>query len=175
MKVTPIIAPTVDWQAFISEVHTALERSPTASLTMAGLKPGPLKTIAPALGEFQREGTPAIPFLKSRDCDQVLGHLSVSFLVEASRETVAKLLCLARLNLLTPEDSDALVILTGTLREWREMVLAQSRLDTPPDVRAVATEIYACLVRAGLGDLFADCDPRKAPDRTVILEPKRGR
>ena len=175
MKVTPIIAPAVDWQAFITEVHTTLGRSPASSLTIAGLKPGTLKTIAPALGEFQHEGTPAIPFLKSKDSDQVLGHLWVSFLVEAERATIGRLLCLARLNPLTPDDSDTLAILSGSLREWRDLVITMSRLKSPPDVRAVVTEVYIRLVRAGLGDLFADCETKRHADGSIILEQKRGR
>jgi hypothetical protein len=171
VKVTPILAPAVDWQAFVAEVHAALGRSPSASLTMAGLKPGPLKTVPAALGEFQHRGTASIPFLKSRASDQVLGHLYVSFLVEGPPATVLRLLGLARLNPLLPDDGDGLVLFTGSLREWREMVLASARPDVAADVRAVATEVHRCLVRAGLGDLFADCVARDHRDGTVILEP----
>lgn len=175
MKVTPIIAPAFDWQMFMTEAHAALKRSPTASMNMAGMKPGLLKTVIPALGEFQHEHTPAVPYLKSRESEQVLGHLHVSFLVEAAAETISRLLALARLNVITPDDCKTVAILSGSLRDWKDVVVANARLKAEPDVREVATAVHACLVKAGLGDLFAGCDARKHHDGTVVLEQKNVR
>jgi hypothetical protein len=170
VKVTPIIAPNVDWRGFVTEAHAALKRSPIASLAMVGMKAGPLKTIIPALGEFQHEHTPAIPFLKGRDSDRVLDHLYVSFMVEAEEAVIGRLCAQCWLQALTPDDCRTVVILTGSLKEWRQMVIAGSRLHLEPGVRAVANEIHRYLLVAGLGDLFSDCTARKQTDGTIVLE-----
>jgi hypothetical protein len=170
VKVTPVLAPAIDWHNFVVEAHAALKRSPIASLSMAGLKAGPLKTIIPALGEFQHEHTPAIPFLKGRDSDRVLDHLYASFMIEAEEPVIGRLCAQCQLQALTPDDCRTVVILTGSLREWRQVVIANARLNLEPGIRAVANEIHKCLTVAGLGDLFADCLVRKQSDGTIVLE-----
>lgn len=173
MKVTPIIAPNVDWMGFVTEAHASLGRSPIASLAMVGLKAGSLKSLIPALGEFEHEHTPAIPFLKGRDCDRVLDHLYVSFLVEAEELVIGRLCAQCILQALRPDECKTVVILTGSLKEWRQVIVAGSRLHMESGVRAVVNEIHGYLVRAGLGDLFADCTVRKQSDGTIVLEARK--
>ena len=58
MKVTPIIAPALDWMSFVTEAHSALGRSPTASLALAGLKPGTAEDSNPLRSASSSMRTP---------------------------------------------------------------------------------------------------------------------
>src|SRR4051812_45218336 len=117
MKVIPVVAPQIDWEGFVIESNAALGRSPTASLDAAGVVPGSLKSFVAALGEFQHPGTAPIPYLRSRSSDKALEHLSFTFLFIPPLGGCS-LLALGKLNLLM---SDGAALVSGTLRQWREV------------------------------------------------------
>lgn len=169
MKIIPVTAPNINWEEFVTEANAALGRSPTDSLDAAGIPPGTLRTYIAALGELEQPGTMPVPYLRSRRCDRALEHLSFSFL--AIDVDVCALLTLSKLSVIVARPG--VTLMSGTLKQWREILIDACRAQSELHTRQLLNEISRHFLRFGLNDIFADHVMRDLTDGTFALESKK--
>ena len=147
MKVVPIVAPQIDWFNYITETQQSIGRSPTRSLDRAGIVVGNFQSFLQSLGEFQFSDTNPVPYLRSTQVDPVLDMLSFVFLVQADDSIIMEVLKYTRVNILATADRVDTLMMSGTLRQWRDTIRAA--LNPNP----VLAEIRNYLIRWGLREL----------------------
>lgn len=166
MRVVPIVAPQINWDGFVTESYKVLGRSPTASLDVAGITPGSLKTFICSLGEFESEGTAPVPFLQSRGCDKSIEHISFSFLI--INADICGVLKLGKPSVLVASNRAALM--SGSLRQWREILIEGCRTRCQGDTLSILSEIYRHFLCFGLHELFAMIELISLKDGNYLLE-----
>ncbi len=172
--VVPIAGTAIDWMKFVSTINDILGRSPTRELDNCGLPVGTPPTYISALAEFNRQGSN--PIMAVQNADRLLEHLSFSFLVSCDRDMMMIVLKqTVGLNILSAEPSRGRenFIITGTLRNWKTVIVEGSGPDSCVEARQFFNEVWKCLDKLGLRDLFANLHRRELRDRTFALEHKR--
>lgn len=110
---------------------------------------------------------------------KLLSHASYSVLLVADEDDILDILeCAAGMSFVTTETlvrGVLMVVISGTLAQWKNAVLAGASSDTAVTVRAAFNGIQGHFKDEGI-DLWSDYKSRQAPDQiTYLLEDKRAR
>lgn len=163
--------PEIIWQKFIAACQEQIGRSPTRSLDGARVQPGLPPSFVAALGEFQHADTPPLSFLKDRESDHVLEHLTYSLLIASDNKAMVELVKLGRLKLIFADDSDV-AIATGSLLDWRTIIKQGCHPKASKSLRTTVNRIQHAFAISGLSFLWQDMIRQTTNDGTVALVPK---
>jgi hypothetical protein len=171
--VTLLHRPDIQWPEFISFCQSMIRRSPTRSLDQSKIRPGLPASLVQALGEFQHEDTPPVPYIQGRDCDPALALLTFSFLIACDKQTMLELLKLGKIDVLAADGNDVEVVAaTANLRVWREVILQGTHPQAPRSLRALINRIQHIFSVHGLAVLWQDHTRQPTSDGTVALVPR---
>lgn len=169
MKITPLAVPIIDWASFVTDATASLGRSPTRSLDGADVAPGDFKSYLQALGELQTPKTSPLSYLRSEECRPALEHLWFSFLFDLEAPAPLHILTYGRVSVLTSVDNPRLFVGSGTMLQWRDLVINGSRVGEARETRAAMNELLRIFARLGLADLFRGYRHEQHRDGTTIL------
>jgi hypothetical protein len=110
---------------------------------------------------------------------KLLPHVAYSVLIVATEPDVLDIVeCSGGMPFVRAETvmrGVLMIVLSGTLAQWKAAVLAGSTPETEPTVRAAYNRIHGLFRDEGI-NLWTDFQQRPAADRvTFLLEDKRGR
>jgi len=168
-----ICRPEVDMSTFLGIALKVLGRSPVATADASGLQLSDTGRFLSCLASLRnsRAGVELNP--------KLLPHVSFSILIVADESDMMDILeCAAGMPFVVAETTlrgVLLVVVTGTLAQWKAAVLAGSSPDVIPTVRYVFNRLYGLFKDEQL-DLWGDFRQYPAHDQvTFLLEDKRGR
>jgi len=164
-----IQTPNVDFGAFLGLAREALGYNPAARLDASAIERGEAERFISCLAAI--EDRTAQPGLTAH----LLDHATVSVLVAADLADALEIEAVAAMPCVTAETKlreVRLLILTGSLGQWKRAVLSGSIPIRFATVRACFNRIMTAFVAAGL-NLWKDCKRDAAPDGTLLLEDKR--
>lgn len=172
LYVTPIASTAVDWQTYLKTVSESLGRSSTASLDNQWHE---IKFTLPeylaTLREIINPGSP--PF---EAVGHLLSHLHQTFVVVATKSTIIELISTTRLHYSFSETAHPdyyLLIISGTLTEWRTALLNCCTTDVNGDVRSFGTKAMEYFEKVGLRQMMAGLYKIPMADGSVRLIEKK--
>lgn len=165
--VLPVVTPYIHRNDYISAIYQLTKRSPTRTLDASNRSLGDYYTFLASLGEFSEQ----IDIQQAtRFRDNYLNHLSFSFLFHLSKDEYIEILReteLSCLDNLEMPDRELVVIVSGTLKQWKESCLLFCSEDYSFRVRyifdAVVLYLEKCKALSGLSKRFLN-------DQSFILE-----
>ena len=163
--------PDIRWMQFITACQASIGRSPTRSLDVARIQPGLPASFVQALGEFQHSDTAPLPFLKSRQADLILEHISYTFLLAADEAVMRELLKLGKLKLLFAENSNVAVG-TGNLIDWKSTIVHGCHPKALKGLRELINRVQHQFSIIGMSWLWQDTLRQATSDGTVALLPR---
>ena len=107
--------------------------------------------------------------------DHLLEHVTVSVLVAADLPDALDIEAIAAMPCVTAQTrlrDVRLLVLTGTLGQWKCAVLSGSISLRPPSVRTCFNRVMSAFLAAGL-DLWKDRKRQAVSDGTLLLEDRR--
>ncbi len=169
-----IAGTAVHWQRFVTATNAALGRSPTRSLDEYELPVGNPSSYVAALAEFARPGSN--PLTSVRDGDRLFNHLFFTFLVGVDAGTAMSVLKVSTGLIVTsaePSRGRENLIVSGTLKAWKDAIVESCVPGTDPDVRRFYNDVWAVFDRLGFRDVFARYQRREQKDNTFVLETRK--
>jgi hypothetical protein len=166
-----VIAPTVDWQQFVTIANEETGRSPTRELDACGIAVGSIATFLSALGEFKRVGSN--PVTVHRDADTILAFLTFAFICSTDKETLNQIYRETQGLVILQSDAGKgreNFLVSGTLRAWKAAILECCRPNMPVEVREFFNRIWEIFDKAGFRDVFANYQRKNFKDKTFVLE-----
>jgi hypothetical protein len=168
-----ICRPDVDMSTFLGVALKTLGHSLAATADASGLQLSDAGRFLSCLASLRSPKAGVELNLK------LLPHVSFSVLIVADELDMMDILeCAAGMPFVTAETiirGVLLVIVTGTLIQWRAAVIAGSSCDVEPTVRFVFNRLHGLFKDERL-DVWGDFRQRPAHDQvTYLLEDKRGR
>jgi hypothetical protein len=160
--VFPIAVTVPNWKAL---TQVPLERNLILPLDRASIKPEGLAAFISVLGEFQVEGQN--PIQTQRNAGNLLRHVMISFLVKSDTYAIYDISMNGPIAILDCEQ-DGLVIMSGSLQEWRTLVLNLCNSRTSSSGRDLGTEILKALDGLGLTHVF-ECYSRRVDQTGYVL------
>ncbi len=153
IELIPISVPQVDWEYVAAGASEMAGRDLISRLD----RKLPAATLARLIA-LLRELRPG---------DDVLRHLSFTFLVKAEPETL--LLLLERTSFVVTL-SERTAIVTANLKEWRAAIEEHcSNASDRSEIRQFYNMVMVFMVRIGLGSLWSDRIKTMLPDSTFLL------
>ena len=165
MNVLPISQTNIDWATYLVATKNALGRSVTSYIDEKGIKTNNLFSYLLTISEFY----------ESHDIDNsILRHGSFGFLVECDNETLLELMENTDLsiNSISLYRDTRLLVVTGTLLEWRDSVINCCSIIVSPELRALSDMFLLHLEKAGLSQLWQKYKKEIIKDKTFVLEAK---
>lgn len=161
-----IVRPEIDWYKF---VDASKSLSPTRALDSINVPVGSLVSYLMCLGQLDHPHVSPIEFLKSDLVRSSLEHLHFSFYFETTDSVVLEILKIAPIKVISSGESG---IMTGSLLNFRDVILIGMRKTERLSVRNFISQLYIEFIQMGFRDLFADYEPKRSNDTGIYLEPK---
>ena len=153
-----------DWLTFIKVCQDVLGYSPSRGLDACKLDPA---NPASYLASLNMKNTPLESLREDR---QILEHFMASFLCILDDEVIKAIATHTRLRMIEKvARKESAVILSGTMAEWLDAVIAGSKEDTDFDFRWVMNAIMVHLERAGFKEILHNWDKHFLQDKTFKL------
>lgn len=169
MKIQPLAFTTPGWLAFDTFVSSALGSSPIRFLDDNKISPGSLYAYIIALEVLLGTNVKRISHAEAS-----LDHISMSFAVECTENDLLLFndLHVFKITKITTvrRDEICFIFMTATLKEWKEIVIFNSRATTSLYLREIINGLYHIFHRANLGELFEKYEQTELDDGTFILE-----
>jgi len=164
-----LVAKTEIDSGFLQLTNKILRRSLTNELDKYGIKWGNLGSYISALGEMQNESSN--PTETQREAGVLLQHVSISFLVVTTKEALFEIGTQATISIVQaqPEAVMSVSIMTGTLEQWRTIILNGCTDRASIIFRLFATKILNELEAIGLGRIFENYSKRVSKDGNLLL------
>ena len=164
-KVTPLSFPKVNWTGFIKQCQETLGYSPTRGLDSENLDVESPSSFLACLDlkskpkEHLRSGGPAF------------NHVHASFMVDANVPILFDVINANHLRLMKIEGKrgKVLLILTGSMADWRDVCVALCHKDIDTETREVFNEIIIIIDRAGFKEIWSKFERTKERDGTFSL------
>jgi len=168
-----ISAPSVDFRTFLGLSHKVLGRSPATSSDACRRELSDAEKFLSCLAALRD------PLAAAGLPPHLLAHVSFSALIGADdRDMFDILQCCAGLPFVTAETTVRgvrIVVVTGTLAQWRDAVASGCGKGVTPSVRHCFNKLYGLFTASGL-NVWGDYQTRQASDQTfLLLEDKHGR
>jgi len=160
--VVPIIVPNIDWNTYIGTIYKLLKRSPNRRLDETNRSVGDYSSFLASLVEFSDQTD--LPREIHSD------HLSFTFLIQTNKDEYVEILResgLYALDNLEVNDRELLVILSGTVTQWRKACFVFCSDDYSFRVRYIFDAIVLYLEKF---KVFKGLSKRFGSDETFILE-----
>lgn len=167
LNISHVIRPLINWNIFVKHTYEILGRSITQKLDERAAYTGDynvrdVKAYLSMLSEMCSPGMDLHAVLKN---SRILDHLSYSFLVSGDIRLLVDIIINTDLKALPADDK--IVLLTGTLSQWKRAVQAYLILGANPVSREFYTNIYHFFGFEGLSDLWPSVT--SAPDGTLLM------
>lgn len=171
-QLVPISGNGIDWKSFLSSSKELLGRNPTNGIDE---KYHELKHNLPdyisVLKEIFNEGSN--PF---DDAGSLLNHVSLSFLLIATRQATLSIINHSRLVFSTTEskhDDYYLSLISGDLSQWRVAIVNCCSDEVNYDIRLFGNKILEFMERNGLYQFLSGMKKINMGDGTIRLIEKR--
>lgn len=166
-----ITGPAIDFTTLMSLTYEAMGYNIAGAVDSSHRKMVDAEKFLMCLAALQDESAEIITA-------NHLSHVSFSVLVIADEHDLLDILEMTSgmsfVRAATTAPDVDIVILTGTLLEWKLAVTSGTDKDAPPIVRACYSKILLLFDRAGLTSVWNDYDRTTAPDRSgFLLEDRR--
>ncbi len=165
---SPLAQSEIDWDEFLKTSLSALARSPTDTLDRKGAVQ--IKDYAyylSCLREFQSPGSQPFGLVGA------LGeHLSFSFFILATKGTTLNILNAAKVKsttVVSKQEDFYLTILSGTLVEWRSVILNCCVDTVPYDIKVFGTKLLEYFEQLNIKRFLFSADPIRTSDGTYRL------
>jgi hypothetical protein len=172
LEVFLVTTPKVDFPAFVGACTEVLGYSPAKAADASGRDMTDVERFLSCLAtirnpEARASFAPDLSFLP---------HVSFSVLVVADERDLFDIVerCVG-MSFVTAETTIRRVraaVVSGTLAQWRDAVIAGSVREIEPSVRFGFNKLYRMFYGAGL-NVWSDYRTREMDDNTVLLERKR--
>lgn len=159
---------SIDWPAFLTTAKTALGHSASTILDNNSLKANSLPAFIVALGGLQEATRPNDVLLEP---GSILNHVSYSFLSSIPEDTAIELMENTPLAVFgTPVGKNGrLVIITGSLQDWRTAIINCCSDTTTLELRASLDLAMLAFEKEGLSLIWGRYRKQTLPDKTFIL------
>lgn len=163
--------PAIDFTRFLGLSHQMLGYSPASASDASHKVLSDSERFLSCLAAFKDQNAPvSLP-------PHLLTHVSFSVLVAADDRDMLDILQYCAGMPFVVADTVVrgvqVAVITGTLAKWRDAVISGSQPGVEGSVRALLNKILARFEQARL-NVWADCQRKPSPDRTFLLEDKRG-
>lgn len=170
-QVIPISISQVAWQQYLSTSKELLGRSISNSID--GYV-GELSDIAKyiiTLAEFKLNKT-LDPKAVLRGQGSWFEHFFLSFMILSSNSVILFIAETTSLDTISSSSTgkQRLAIISGSLKSWREAIIICCSQNATVRIRKIFNEIYFCLKKLGLSDLWYDYLPTTLSDNTFYLK-----
>ena len=163
----------VDWKRFVKTIDDVTGRSPTRSLDNSRIAVGDISSFIAAISYFSAELT---PYEMAKYSPVLLKHVYYGFLIELTEKQYLTILKESEIvctdNYLVKGDDENIVLMTGTLFQWKGATITFSNPLYPPKLRSIFNAIYLYLLSQGLKDIFAEYNQKQIDGDTFILVEK---
>jgi len=167
MDVKPLAITQVDWPGYIDFCIQHTGKSPTHNLDAFYMKPDNLGAFMASL----QDGRDPRQILRHEA--RVLNHISLSFMIHCSFDTLAEIVTWDLSTLYyTAGRNDALIIASGSMKQWKEAILLVCIPGTDFESRAIMNKCLLFMEKAGLSEVFGSCKKESLQDETFILKEK---
>lgn len=151
---------SLDWRVFSEGTLSALKYDPRIKRQKGLLKNAPSSIVE------------AYSF--ETDCfepNPAWDHVFMGFMTLGTEEAMKGLIStnLAVLLLQHDKDTPPMLIITGSVRQWRSAVIEGSKENQPKEYRQMMNRVYSILQREKYGKLFKDNKPKELKDETFTL------
>lgn len=167
--VIPIAFTYVNWKMLGSLTTPILGRNIVASLDRHNLNAESLASFISVLGEFQEEGLN--PVQTQREAGNLLRHAMVSFLVTSSQTALYEVSMNGPIAILDCE-IPTLVIMSGSLQDWRNLILNLCTKRTTALCRDLGTQLLHSFDGLGLSRIFEAYSRKTDTTGNLILTQK---
>lgn len=165
----PIAMTHGEMRPLIEVCQKHLGFSPTRGLDAAGLNP---KTDPAAfLAALSLDNRPLDTLRQGRAVSNILSHSSLSFVAVLPPDVLIGLQSATRLKLHARQGKrDYVVIISGTMDEWHDALVAGCSRGANPDVRMLMSQALRFIEQTGFREVFQNYDHIvNAEDNTTIL------
>lgn len=147
-----------DWATLSGIASSQLGRDVTRAVDRARLSPkSPLALVAILESIRQPRALQDPKSVARKAMPSTLDHLHFGFLIAAEEDTLVEIMFLVSRTLaLTLADTRELGILSGTLKDWKQVVILGLSETISKDIRLVFGQIFAYFETLGLRDIWAD-------------------
>ena len=167
MEVFPIAVTQGDLTTLIRVCEDVLGYSPTRALDQCYLES---KDPAAFLAVLPLDNAPLNTLRHGRQQSNILSHFSVSFLAVTDNTVLVDVQTLTRLKVHTRLGrKEHLSVITGTLDEWYDAVVATCRECVDVDTRRLFNMIVVHLERVGFREVLSSLKKQKLRDKTFII------
>lgn len=157
----PLALTTISWETFQQKFKG---KSPTRGHDDIGIKLDDPVAFVAALS-FDND-----PINNLRYKQAGFDHVFASFIGTASDSDVIDLLANSRIKALRNEN---IIILTASIQDWLDSIIACSDLRTSFGCRAIITDIYHLLCRTRFKEIFYTYTIVEHTDKTILIKWKR--
>ena len=166
-----ITEPAIDFTTFLSVTYEALGYNIAGAVDSSGLKMVDAEKFLMCLAALRDESAKIITA-------DLLCHVSFGVLVIADKRDLLAILEMTSgmsfIHTETTVPNVDIVVITGTLLQWKTAVASGTNEDAPPTVRACYSKILLRFDCAGLTSVWQDYDRTTARDRSgLLLEDRR--
>lgn len=164
----PIALTTGEMRPLIDLCQKYLGFSPTRGLDSAGLDP---KTDPAAfLAALSLDNRPLDTLRQGRVVSSILAHFSISFVAVLPPDVIIGLQSATRLKLHARQGKrEWVVILSGTLDEWHDGIVAGCSRNANSDLRVLMSQVLRYLSQTGFREVFQNYEHVTADDNTITL------
>jgi hypothetical protein len=172
--VIPIVVPNINLPQFLKLATDATGHCPNRGVDSSPRTFSDYGKFIAILAEFQDRRANQ-PLTVLRDAGSLLHHLSYSFGVYADTETIFQIKERTDLHIVSTEslDGERIVLVSGTLREWRDATIECCQERQPFNLRLLFDKVVLLFDKFGLGELWDTLRKRPLADHTFLLEDKR--
>jgi len=162
--------PNVDFSTFLSTAHQMFGYSPSSAVDAVNKQLSDSERFLSCLSAMKDQNAPVgLP-------PHLLAHVSFSVLVAANERDILDVLEYCSTMAFTTAETvargvDAAVI-TGTLSQWRDAVIAGCQPQAEASVRALFNKILTLFESQNLS-VWSGCSRTTHPDDTLLLEDLR--
>lgn len=167
--VIPIFRTSVDWQTLTSLASQELRRPVAGSVDRAKLSPKSPVALISVLESIARGVNSSIEDRVRFAIPSTLDHLHFGFLITERENVLNQIMALTSRSLSLTLNGH-LAIISGTLKEWRSVVVLGLSHNVSEEVRIIFGEIFFYFEGVGLRDLWSEYSKKSVEDRSFILE-----
>ena len=172
MKIYPLAMTQVHWPTFIKVCQEELGYSPTRGLDEVGIKPDAPCAFLAAIG---MDNKPLKQLRFGHQIGTAWKHVRASFIAVAPQKVLCQLDNYTDLQITgnkIEESSDYLIIMTGSMRDWRDAIIMCCRTDSRihKEIREMMNFCLVYFQESGFREVWHDCEKIGLEDGTFIIK-----
>lgn len=171
MKVYPITATKVDLVGFLRFAKAALGRNLNTQIDRNKLDIEATTSLLAMLGAMREPDESPTSILEN--CGPLANHVSFGFFVVCTRDALFEIMEDTQLHAHSVVSQDSrymLAIVTGTLVDWGDALIAQQSVVSNYESRAFLNSCYLHFEKIGINRIWSDFKKKSLGDGTFLLE-----